>query len=186
MHTWCFGRIGVLISVLKTKNLASSCPALLALQRVDFFCPVGSRFQRSVYTNWRIAKRRCQSVLGSLVSVHIIWVSCQSLYDAGMILRNQALVSLFLSSLLVFGFFVRGFIRRHPVWLAISSWMFFSLSLLPSGALFSLLYLHASQLLRSRAVNILGKEYTQLNSLINCPSPLPALYLPYISREGLH
>lgn len=89
MHTWCFGRIGVLISVLKTKNLASSCPALLALQRVDFFCPVGSRFQRSVYTNWRIAKRRCQSVLGSLVSVHIIWVSCQSLYDAGMILRSH-------------------------------------------------------------------------------------------------
>jgi hypothetical protein len=35
-------------------------------------------------------------------------------------------------------------------------------TLLPSGALFSLLYLHASQLLRSRAVNILGKEYTQL------------------------
>ena len=40
--------------------------------------------------------------------------------------------------------------------------VFLSLSLLLLGALFSLLYLHASQLLRSRAVNILGKEYTQL------------------------
>lgn len=28
-------------------------------------------------------------MLGSLVSVHIIWVSCQSLYDAGMILRSH-------------------------------------------------------------------------------------------------
>jgi hypothetical protein len=60
-------------------------------------------------------------VLGSLVSVHIIWVSCQSLYDAGMILRSHMArrVCFFLVSLYELTY--DPAVERGDLWFLVSS-----------------------------------------------------------------